>query len=807
VSLIRPALVYLAVAVVTTWPLALHPSALVGAQVGPGDPFLYLWVLGWGMHAVLHDPMSLLNGEVFNANIFHPAAGTLSYSDHLLLQSVVLSPIYAITGDVTLCYNVLLLVSLVASALAMHAFVREVTGSEAGAYVAALAWGFGSYRFAHLLHVQLQALYFLPLTFLFLHRVIAAARRRDAVLLGVAFGLQAISSPYYAVIGGVGLVIGGLALLLSTGRRWNWRLLRHGVLSAAIAGVLVLPFAVVYLRVQQSEGFGRSLYEAGRSAAYVSSYLQVPPGNVIYGRTDVLRDHREPAAGAPPRSGPERELFPGFTIVWLAAFGAWRGRRGDARALVIAMSVVAIGGFVLSLGPDGIRPVYAALHQYVFGFQAIRAPARFAVLVFLGVSTLAALGWREFWDTPSVLSQPSTRRVMMRAAMFAVAALELLHVPVTLAAAPPRQTEIGRWLQREQAPGAVAVLPLTIDVESTPAMVQSLEHRRPLLNGYSGQRPAYYPSLVDALSTFPSEEALLALLESEVRFVVTPRPVTVDATRSPLVERARSGEGTIYELRWTPEIEAQVRQHGAVEPPLPGPIPFREGERASYTVSWNGAANVTAGTIDIRVEGPPYRFVVSADTAPWIARFYDVHAVLTTIVNDRLMPQQHERRMQEGSRSVNRVYVFDAAQGVIRLGASVEAAQSTQAVTLPLTVHARDAIAALFFARTLPLTAGARYRVPINEGGRNGIVDVGVAGPDTIVVQGRRRRAIRIDPRIDHRVERRAPPSATVWLDPDAAHVPLAVDITAAFGTVRLELTAYDAGPPPAAGTGGPSAR
>jgi hypothetical protein len=153
------------------------------------------------------------------------------------------------------------------------------------------------------------------------------------------------------------------------------------------------------------------------------------------------------------------------------------------------------------------------------------------------------------------------------------------------------------------------------------------------------------------------------------------------------------------------------------------------------------------------------------------------------------------------------VYVFDAAQGVIRLGASVEAAQSTQAVTLPLTVHARDAIAALFFARTLPLTAGARYRVPINEGGRNGIVDVGVAGPDTIVVQGRRRRAIRIDPRIDHRVERRTPPSATVWLDPDAAHVPLAVDITAAFGTVRLELTAYDAGPPPAAGTGGPSAR
>src|SRR5262245_8171462 len=164
------------------------------------------------MHAVLHDPLPLLNGNVFNGNIFHPALGTLSFSDHLLLQSVVLSPIYAMTGDVTLCYNVLLIASLVASALAMHAFVREVVGSTGGAYVAGLAWGFGSFRFAHLLHIQLQALYFLPLTFLFLHRLIAGRQLRDAVLLGITVGLQAVSSVYYAVIGGLGLACAAIVL-------------------------------------------------------------------------------------------------------------------------------------------------------------------------------------------------------------------------------------------------------------------------------------------------------------------------------------------------------------------------------------------------------------------------------------------------------------------------------------------------------------------------------------------------------------------------------------------------------------------
>jgi hypothetical protein len=366
----RPLLVYAAFAVITTWPLILHPSSLIGAPVGPGDPFLYVWVLGWGMHAVLHDPASLFTGDVFNANIFHPAAGTLSYSDHLLLQSIVLSPIYALTGDVTLCYNVLLLASLVASALAMHAFVREVIDSSGAAYVAGLAWGFGSFHFAHLLHIQLQALYFLPLTFLFLHRVIAGRRRRDALLLGVTFGLQAISSAYYAVIGGVGLLLAGLVLIITTGRR-DGALIRRLALAGVVAGVLVLPLAVVYLRVQQSEGFGRSLYEATRGAAYASNYLQAPPGNVIYGRTDLLRDHREATPGDPPRTGPERELFPGFAIILLAAFGLWSARRADARPLIAAMMLVLIAGFVLSLGPDGARGLYATLHRYVFGFQAI----------------------------------------------------------------------------------------------------------------------------------------------------------------------------------------------------------------------------------------------------------------------------------------------------------------------------------------------------------------------------------------------------------------------------------------------------
>jgi len=175
-----PLVVYLAAAAVTTWPLILHPSALLGAQVGPGDPYLNVWILGWDMQTLLSTPRALITGAIFNANIFYPAAGTLAYSDHLLLQAIVLLPVYALTHDVVLCYNVLLAASLIASAIAMHTFARDVVGDERAAYVAGLAWGFGSYHFSHLIHLQLQSMYFLPLTFLFLHRVVAGRRMRDA---------------------------------------------------------------------------------------------------------------------------------------------------------------------------------------------------------------------------------------------------------------------------------------------------------------------------------------------------------------------------------------------------------------------------------------------------------------------------------------------------------------------------------------------------------------------------------------------------------------------------------------------------
>ena len=803
-----PLLAYLTAAVVATWPLVLHPRALLGAPSGAGDPYLNLWILGWGMQAILSNPASVFTGAVFDANIFYPATGTLAYSDHLLLQSLLLAPLYAITHDVVLCYNVLLIASLVASALAMHLLVRSVVRTESGAYLAGLAWGFGSYHFAHLIHLQLQSLYFLPLTFLFLHRLIAGRRVRDVVLLGIVTALQAVSSVYYGVIGGLALVVGAVALAGGVGRWRSTALLRRLYYAASIAVVLVLPIAIVYGRVALREGFGRNLYEAGRGAAYASSYLQAPPGNVLYGRTGLLRQHDTPdeasaaevegATAGPPHTGPERELFPGFVLIGLAVAGAWLGWRSDARPTVIAMLAVAALGFVLSLGPDGIRPLYAALHRFVFGFGVIRAPARFSVLVMFGLCVLAAVAIRE-------LSRPRRPQRRMShegheghsvvSVVIVAALLELLHLPPNLVPAPSLHTDVGQWLAREPGTGAVAILPLGLDIESTPAMVQSLEHHRPIVNGYSGQRPAFYRPLVEAIDTFPSADALAALHDSRVRFVVTSAPVAPIAPFAPvtpLVERARFPGAIIYELRWTAELETRLAATTTIEPPAPGAIPFHVGELARYRVDWGGAGvSLSAGDISIGVEPPAYRLVVNAATAPWVAKFFEARDVFATQADASLIPRIHERDQQEGSRHVTRAFVFDDRTHVVRTGRTVAEASAEGAVVLPMVPGARDAIAALFYVRTLPLKNGDRVRFPVNEGGRNVLVELSVEGIERVHVQGQDVDAIRVTPTLKRRVENRQPLASTIWLSNDQRRVPLVLELDAGFGHVRVELVSY----------------
>jgi Protein of unknown function (DUF3108) len=750
-----------------TWPLVLHPHARLGAMDPTGDPSLYLWTLGWDLHTLASHPAWLLTGRVFNAGIFFPAPLTLAYSDHLLLQAIVLWPVYAVTHDLIFCYNVLLIGSLVASALAMHMLARALTGSEAAAFVAGLIFGFAPYHFTHLLHIQLQAMYFLPLSFFFLHRLFAAERRSDTIALGIVIGLQTISSVYYGVIGAIGLVSATVVLMAATGRIADWRLLRRGFAAAALALLVAAPWSIPYLRVARDAGGGRTLFEASNGSALLSSYLQAPTTNLLYGRTGWLR----PGARAPLpfKDGPEQALFLGFVAMLLAAAGALAAPQGLKRIAAV-YAVLALVGLVLSLGPNGIRAVYAALYGSLVGMAAIRAPARFSVLTLLSVAMLAALAVRAL-----ELRGPRLSRF---AGAFAFAP-------------PALTTAAGRWLREQPGSGAVVCVRMGPFADNTPCMLQSLEHRRPIVNGYSGIRPPFFETLLDAVNRLPASQALVTLHDLGVEFVVSDGPLETDPeSRDVLVERASAGAQRIYQIVWSPAADTKFAAATGVVPPDPGPPPFVAGESATYRIRWtSGPMRVPAGTVTIAVQPPQgsesYRFQVMAKTEPWMSRFYEADVLIETTASGGLLPFSYREAIKDGKRRIDRQTAFDADRHEMRL------TSGGTSMTLPLEAAARDPLTALFYIRGLPMEAGSHVALPLNDNGRRLTLDVSIGGVETITLDGQSRSAWRLAPRLTDRLARRGPLEVTAWLSADARRVPLIIDVTATFGSARLELETY----------------
>src|SRR2546425_2625210 len=97
---------FAALAVVMTWPLGAHAARALPGDLG--DPLLNAWILGWDAQRLAHG----LTG-FWNAPILYPSAHTLAYSEHLLGIAMLVAPIYWISTNAVLAYNVAFIASYV----------------------------------------------------------------------------------------------------------------------------------------------------------------------------------------------------------------------------------------------------------------------------------------------------------------------------------------------------------------------------------------------------------------------------------------------------------------------------------------------------------------------------------------------------------------------------------------------------------------------------------------------------------------------------------------------------------------------
>jgi hypothetical protein len=570
---------YSAVAVLFTWPLA--PGLTRDIPWDLGDSLLNAWILAWDADHLLRffsGDFGALRG-FWNANIFHPEPLTLAYSEHLFAQAVQILPVYALTGNIILCYNLLFLSTFVLSGLGMYLFVREVTGSPRAGFVAGLIYAFAPYRVPQFSHLQVISSQWMPFALYGLRRYLDGRRLWPLAGAGAALVAQNLSNGYFLLFFAPFVLA---YALFEIATRNLWKDVRVWMSLAATAiGVtaLTMPFLLPYLELR-NQGFGlRALNEVKSFSADVFSYWTSPAESRLWGGT--IRAY--------PKS--ERELFPTIAAMLLGCISlaltvqqAWNHARSRPAAtavmkpvfylLVVAAAVyvlflvliitgngfthlgplpvsvrnlwptfrvlaiiaalllavsprarsfarqwmgtlpafailAVVVSFLLSLGPEirtegrliGELGPYSFLYWNVPGFDGLRVPARYAMLVVLFLAIAAGCG-------AAAIERRHRFGGAIALGLGAFAVVEAFAAPITLNgtvedtryAMPPARVYTGeevpgvyQFLKGVSAPGTVVVeFPFGEWAYELRYVFYSTAHWHPLLNGYSGHFPLSY---------------------------------------------------------------------------------------------------------------------------------------------------------------------------------------------------------------------------------------------------------------------------------------------------------------------------
>lgn len=500
--------------VVLTFLMALPFSAAPGTRVvaDAPDTHLYIWTLAWDTHAFLRQPLL-----IFDANIYHPYANTLAYSENLIGSALFAAPIIWLTGDLVLAMNLVALLTCVLCGTGGYLLARRLHLSHGAAVLCGVVFAFAPPRFYRMGQLHMTAVQWLPFALAFLHSYLERQRRRDLLWAVACFTLQVLSSGHGAAFLAIAIVL----MLVWHAARGGTVALGTWVKDFGVAGAYLLAPSIwvmlPYRLAQQEAGLTREYPTEAMPgwASFVASpsrahmWLQ----DVFLGR--VVND--EAIA----------YLFPGVLVLALAGLSliTWRPAGGPPRRERLRDDPTWFYAGLALLGTLMFLDWPLALWRQVYwlpGFNFIRVPSRFMILVVLCLGVLAAIGFDG-------LTRRWTRSLRAAAAIMLSALLLAEYSGYPFSSVPYRLEipEIDRWLDTQPKPFVVAEVPVpsegdlgALERQQTMAMLHATAHWQKTVHGYSGIRRPLHQRLYRDLNRFPDDASLTSLRAVGVTHVV-----------------------------------------------------------------------------------------------------------------------------------------------------------------------------------------------------------------------------------------------------------------------------------------------
>jgi hypothetical protein len=534
-----------AITLALTYPLASRIGSTIPHDAG--DPILNTWLLWWSTQAWPLTP------EWWNAPMFHPMRDAMALSELLIGLLPITAPTQWLTGSPLVAYNVAFLLSFPLCGLATYALAFELTGRRDAAWIAALAFAFGPYRMNQLSHVQVLSYYWAPLAILALHRYVRTGRPTWLAVFAGAWLMQTLVNGY--ALFHVSVLIALWLAWWARTRRVAFAIIAAWAIGAALLVPILLKYRSVHERLNLARDINEvkrfsadisSFFSAPSELALWGSRLGAShvetalfPGltvAVVGAAAWVLTRRMGPAdrrrwpawrklsalaaliaavvACSALVVGPwaigrlltvtdvHKPLSLALIALIATAAGSCRWKRAWRERSPLAFYGAAMAAmYVLSFGPSptffGRAVFYEAPYAWLMrvpGFDALRVPARFAMLALLCQSICLAL----------VFARWAPRSMRLRAAVAVALSVGILAdgwVRLTLEAAPRAGPTgwSGVTAVLEAPPGGPGV--------DFPALYRAMHDGRRLVNGWSGYYPPHYAPLLYSFGRDPAQAA------------------------------------------------------------------------------------------------------------------------------------------------------------------------------------------------------------------------------------------------------------------------------------------------------------
>ena len=548
------AALYVLVTVWMTWPLT--PNAGSAVQ-DPGDPLFEIWVMRTVQHRLVNDPLAL-----YETNAFYPFSGSLAYSEEAISTALMAWPIYLVSGNDVLAYNIMLLSAFWLVAFAVYLLAREFGASPGAAFIAGIVASFAPARYAHLSHLNILVFGWLPLALWALTRYARGGRDRYLVIAGGALAIQFLASLHLAVLSTAVLGVYLPFLLWFEREKRSWP--RADI--ARFAAALIVPFAILaptllpHAQVGDQYKLSRPRLEIESLSSSPSAYISTYTHNAFW--NGVLDPGSEP-------------FFPGLvTLVGgLLALLVWRRWWVWFAATLTVVAAVLSFGFGIEVAGRTIAMPYALVYELFPPVHDIRSVGRFGLLTGLGLPLLAAFGYSALWRRLRDRSGTYVAQTgLARTALLAIFACVEMRAPARTDDVPNDAETMAayEWLA-DQPDGAVAEFPangLLAPPHVPPTglfqpiqyMYGSTRHWKPILSGYSSFIPAPHIYLMNHFDTRndPVRTSLVSpdnvglLQELDIRWVV------FHALQGYDIESALRQADTLTEMRRVAEVGHSV---------------------------------------------------------------------------------------------------------------------------------------------------------------------------------------------------------------------------------------------------------